>query len=68
MEECAEGMVQRSNNAAVKDAQVKFGKEECAEGMGQRGQKRRNAEINIAQTSLQETFFSLPPARDHCAI
>jgi hypothetical protein len=28
-------MEQRSNDAAVKDAQIKFRKEECALGMGQ---------------------------------
>jgi hypothetical protein len=36
MEECALGMEQRSNYAAMKDAQIKSSKEECALGMGQR--------------------------------
>jgi hypothetical protein len=36
MEECALSMEQRSNDAAVKDAQIQLRKEECARGMGQR--------------------------------
>ena len=35
MEECAVGMEQRLNDAAKKDAQVRFGKKECALSMGQ---------------------------------
>jgi hypothetical protein len=30
VEECVLGMGQRSNDAAVKDAQIKLSKEECA--------------------------------------
>jgi hypothetical protein len=36
MEECAGGMGQRSNYAAVKGAQIMLRMEECAGGMGQR--------------------------------
>ena len=35
-EECALDMGQRSNDAAVNDAQIKLKKEECSSGMGQR--------------------------------
>jgi len=35
-EECARGMGQRSNDAAVKDVPIKHRMEECARGMGQR--------------------------------
>ena len=34
-EECASGMVQRSNYAAMKDVQTILSKEECAFGMEQ---------------------------------
>jgi hypothetical protein len=36
MEECASGMGQRSNYAAVSGAQIMLRKEDCASDMGQR--------------------------------
>ena len=36
-EECASGMEQRGNCAALKDAQIELNGVECAIGMGQRG-------------------------------
>ncbi len=38
MEECALGMGQRRNYAAVKDAQIKCNGKECARGMGGKSQ------------------------------
>ena len=53
MEECALGMEQRSNFAAVMDAQIKFGKEECALGMEQNTQ-RNYATVMDAQMKLRK--------------
>ena len=51
MEGCALGMGQRSNDVAMKDAQIKFRKEECALGMGQRS---NYAAVKDAQIKLEE--------------
>ena len=46
-------MGQRSNDAAVKDAQIKSSKEEYASGMGQRS-KRNDAAVKDAKVPLGE--------------
>jgi len=50
-EECAKDMGQRSNDAAVKDSQIKLKKEECASGMGQRS---NDAAVKDAQIKLKK--------------
>jgi len=58
MEECALGMEQRSNYAAVKGAQIKSSKGECALDMGQRS---NDAAVKDAQTkqSKEECALSM---------
>ena len=51
-------MVRRSNDAALKVAQILFKKEECASGMEQRGQKG-NAALKGVQTK---------PSAEECAL
>ena len=47
MEECAKSMGQRSNYAAMRDAQIKFKVEECARGMGQRSNDAAAKDVRI---------------------
>ena len=46
-------MGQRSNDAAVKGAQVKLRREECASSTGQHGQ-RKDAAVMVAQVLLRK--------------
>jgi hypothetical protein len=50
-EDCAKGMEQRSNYAAVKDVRTKLRKEECASSMEQRSS---NAAVKDARTLLKQ--------------
>ena len=47
MEECALGMGQSSNDAEVKDAQIRRREEECALGMGQRSNAATKKDVQI---------------------
>ena len=53
MEECALDMVHRLNDAALKDAQMKLGKEEYALGMGQ-ARNTSDAAVKDVQTKQGE--------------
>jgi hypothetical protein len=52
-------MVQRPNDAVVKDAQVKLGKEGCALSMGQRTNLENYAAVKDAQINLIEEECAL---------
>ena len=49
-------MVQKSNDAAVKDAQTSSSREEFAEGMGQRSRSNDVAAMVVLTSSLMEEF------------
>ena len=74
VEECAEGMVQRSNyaavkrkDAAVKDAQIKFSREECARGMEQRSNYAVVKDVQIL-LKKEECALSMGQVSNYAAV
>eukprot|EP00985_Skeletonema_marinoi_P027630 scaffold23002_cov73-Skeletonema_marinoi.AAC.1 len=67
MEECAGGVEQRSNDAAVKDAPTTLSKEECAGGTGQ---SRNYAVMKDARIylRLEERVLGMGQRRNYAAV
>jgi hypothetical protein len=61
MEECALSMGQRSNDAAVKDAQIKLSKEDYAKGTGQRYQLSLLSAGYVMKHKLPQVTQLTPP-------
>jgi hypothetical protein len=59
-------MVQRSNYAAVKDAQILLNKEECASGMEQRSNDAAAKDVQV-KPSVEEYALSMGQ-RSRCSI